>query len=254
MTDALSWRNKSTLLRLSAIMAVAVVFRLALLSLVHNPGLHDPLHYFNLGRRLSQGQGFTIDYVWHYSRMPVELVHDTDHWMPLAGVAAAVGLTVGGGSIQSALALFLLAGASIPLLVFLAAKQLEQGNSCALVAALFSAVLPDLVLNSLRTDTAILNAALVTGAILLINRAMLSELRLPFVFSGLLFGLAYLTRSDSIIFFPMVILYVPLARAFGAKRHLRTGIPLVVGCLADRSVALAAAKLAGSRHVRQSGN
>ena len=103
-------------------MAVAVVFRLALLSLVHNPGLHDPLHYFNLGRRLSQGQGFTIDYVWHYSRMPVELVHDTDHWMPLAGVAAAVGLTVGGGSIQSALALFLLAGTLIPLLAFFAGK------------------------------------------------------------------------------------------------------------------------------------
>ena len=101
MTDALSWRNKSTFLKLSAILVLAFIFRLALLSLVHNPGLHDPLHYFNLGRRLSQGHGFTIDYVWHYSRMPSEISHGIDHWMPLAGVASAAGISLGGQSPQA---------------------------------------------------------------------------------------------------------------------------------------------------------
>lgn len=87
MTDEISRRMKSTVARLAAIVAIGFVFRIALMSMVHNPGLHDPAHYFILGRRLSQGHGFTIDYVWHYSRVPDDIVHATDHWMPLAGAA-----------------------------------------------------------------------------------------------------------------------------------------------------------------------
>ena len=97
MTDG--WMN-STALKLSLIIAVGFMFRLALLSTVDNPGLHDPVHYFNLGRRLSQGQGFTIDYVWHYSRLPSEITHSIDHWMPLTGVAScAWRIALGGVSL-----------------------------------------------------------------------------------------------------------------------------------------------------------
>lgn len=227
MTDELTGAIKSNSLRLAAIVAAAFIFRVALLSLVHNPGLHDPVHYFNLGRRLAQGQGFTIDYVWHYSRMPVELVHATDHWMPLAGFAAAIGIAAGSEDVQAAVAVFVLAGAVIPLLTFWASKQLDQDDRCALMAAMFSAFLPDLVLNSLRTDTTILNAVLVCSAVLLLIQGLLTRRRLQFILCGILIGLAYLTRSDSIIFLPMLVLFLPIGLTFGPKGALKSGALLI---------------------------
>ena len=154
-------RMKWTLLL--AIVLAGLLLRLGLMSLVSNPGLHDPLHYFNLGRRLTQGHGFTIDYVWHYSRMPVELVHATDHWMPLPGVATALGMALGGVNIQSALAVFVLAGALLSLLSFWACRVTRLPDKCGLIAAALTAFNPELVLNSLRTDSVVLNALFFCG-------------------------------------------------------------------------------------------
>ncbi len=219
---------KTTIVKITLITAFAFVFRLALLSLVHNPGINDPVHYYNLGRRLSEGHSFTIDYVWHYARMPVALVHDTDHWMPLPGVAAALGIMAGGVNAQAAAALFVLAGSLLPGLVFIATKQLGQSRSCALTAAAFAAVLPELVLNSLRTDTTILNVILIVSALLLMNQALRSGRRLALLVSGLLFGLAHLTRNDSPILFVLLVAYLLLDGAIGSKRARRSDVLLLV--------------------------
>ena len=128
----------ATRVRLLAILGAGLVLRLLLLSFVQNPGLHDPLHYYNLGRRIAQGQGFTIDYVWHYSRLPDEVTHPIDHWMPLAGVAAAAGIRIGGEDAKAAAAVFLVAGALLPLLVFAWSKQLHLSDKSALIAAAFA--------------------------------------------------------------------------------------------------------------------
>ncbi len=216
------------LIYLSAIVLAGFLLRLALLNLVHNPGLHDPLHYYNLGRRLAQGQGFTIDYVWHYSRLPVDLVHATDHWMPLPGVAVALGMSLGGVSIQAALTLFLVSGALLPLLSFWACRLLDLPEACAWIAAAFTALNPELVLNSLRTDTTILNAALVCCGLLVFCRALDLQKRLLFAGSGILFGLAYLTRNDSILFLPMLLVFALAASRLRPNRAVHTGTLLAL--------------------------
>lgn len=217
--------------KLSAIIFGALVFRLLLMSLVQNPGINDSVHYFNLGRRLLQGQGLTIDYVWHYSRMPAELTQPIDHWMPLAGVAAAFGMAAGGATIHAALTLFVMAGSLVPLLAYWSAKQLEQPESTALTAALLAAFLPDLVRNSLHTDTTILNALLAGGAILLVNEGLIAQRRLAFFGGGLLVGLAYLTRNDSVLLAPAIIAQLWLARAWAPRRHIGGGAALLaLGC------------------------
>ena len=219
MTDHLaSWTN-STALRLLAIIAAALLFRMALLSLIHNPGLHDPIHYFNLGRRLAEGQGFTIDYVWHYSRIPHDISHGIDHWMPMAGLAAALGMAVGGVSPIAAAALFVVAGALAPLLSFMAAKQLELGDEKALIAALLAAFVPDLVATSLRTDTTALNVVFTCGAVSLLNDGLQHRRRLSYVLCGALVGLAYLTRNDALVFFPMLAAALAV-RAWASGRRL----------------------------------
>ena len=61
----------------------ALIFRLILLAFVEHPGVGDPNHYYNLGRLLAQGKGYTIDYIWEYNNPPDNLVHAEDYWMPL---------------------------------------------------------------------------------------------------------------------------------------------------------------------------
>ena len=209
--------TSSTSLCLLAIIAAALLFRLALLPFIDNPGLHDPIHYFNLGRRLAEGQGFTIDYVWHYSRVPSEISHGIDHWMPLAGVAAAAGIALGGVSPIAALGVFIVAGALVPLLTFLAARQLKLRDETALIAALLAAFVPDLVLSSLRTDTTALNALFICAAMLLVNDGLLHRRRASFLLGGALAGLAYLTRNDALVFFPMLVAVLALRSWAGAR-------------------------------------
>ncbi len=230
MTDLLASWTKSTAPRLLAIVAAALLFRLALLSLVHNPGLHDPIHYFNLGRRLADGQGFTIDYVWHYSRIPSEISHGIDHWMPLAGAAAALGIALGGDSPLAAVAVFVAAGALTPLLTYLGAKQLELADEPALIAALLAAFIPDLVASSLRTDTTALSVAFVCGALLLLNHGFKVGGKASFMLSGALAGLAYLTRNDALVYFPMLIFALGL-RLWTNGRRLTLRSALAALCL-----------------------
>lgn len=185
--------------RLLSILLAGLIFRLLLLSLVRNPGLHDPVHYYNLGRRIAQGQGFTIDYVWHYSRLPNDTTHAIDHWMPITGVAVAAGMGLAGKNPHAAVAVFVLSGMLLPLLVFAWSKQLNQSDTYALIAAAFAAFLPDLVWNSLRTDTTILSALFVSLAVLLFNRGLQRHSRLELMLCGASTGLAYLTRNDALV-------------------------------------------------------
>ena len=204
----------ATRARLLAILVAALVFRLLLLSLVRNPGLHDPVHYYNLGRRIAQGQGFTIDYVWHYSRLPDEVTHPIDHWMPLTGVAAAVGIGIGGENAQAALAVFITAGILLPLVTFAWSRHLNQSDNAALIAAAVAAFLPDLVWNSLRTDTTILAAVFVGLAILHFNHGLRSGSGSDLVLTGAFAGLAYLTRNDALLALPVFAVSIALRSRF----------------------------------------
>lgn len=222
---------KTSVYKLLIIILGGLVLRLLLLSLIHNPGLNDQNHYYNLGQRLVQGQGFSIDYVWHYSHVPDNIVHPIDHWMPLAGVAVAVGMSIGGVTPHSALIVFIITGTLLPLLIYLATKQLNGTDSAALIAAVFTSILPDIVWNSLRSDTTILNMTLITGSILLLNVGLYKNKWWAFVLSGLGIGLAYLTRNDSVIFLPMLVvvlaLYLWKGRVFVTRRAISLAVLLI---------------------------
>lgn len=208
--------------RLAAIVVAGLLFRLGLLAFVQNPGLHDPVHYYNLGRRLAGGQGFTIDYIWHYSSLPGDVAHPIDHWMPLAGAAAGLGIRLFGDGARAALLAFVIAGSLLPLLVYAAAKQFAMREGAALAAAALAALLPDMVWSSLRTDTTILNAIALCSSVLLFNKGLRDRDRLSIVMCGLAAGLAYLTRNDSVLLLP-VFLFVAGLRALGARGRRTVG-------------------------------
>ncbi|PJF26165.1 MAG: hypothetical protein CUN53_09080, partial [Phototrophicales bacterium] len=170
----------------------ALALRIGLALNVDFPGVADPNHYYNLAVRLIEGQGFTIDYIWQYSADPASIVHPEEHWMPLAAALAALPMAVFGVSVHAAILPFILIGSALPVLAFIGVRRLRLSDEGALFAAGAVAFLPEMVLNSLRTDTTI-PFALFTSAALLLS----ARLTLPRALGvGALAGFAYLTRSD----------------------------------------------------------
>ncbi len=195
-----------TLYRLALIFVLAILFRLILAQFVHHPGIADPNHYYNVGRELAAGNGFQVDYVWEFYNHPTVVVHPEDHWMPLTSALAALPMTVLGPGVQHALLPFILSGALLSVLVYLAARQLGCSTEASLFAAALAAVLPEFVLNSVRTDTTIPNALLVGVHFLLLAHGLQTGRIWALIGSGLAGGLAYLTRNENVLLLPVFVL------------------------------------------------
>jgi hypothetical protein len=194
----------------------ALALRLAVLGWVRHPGIADPNHYYNLALRLLDGHGFTIDYIWQYYLPPAGLVHPIDHWMPLAGLLAAASMALLGPSVPAATIPFVVVGSALPALAYAAARRLGSTAPGSLFCAAAAAVLPELVLNSVRTDTTIVNAFLACTAILLFARGLTGAGALSFAGSGVAAGLAYLTRHDAVLLVPVLLATLLVHRPPGA--------------------------------------
>jgi 4-amino-4-deoxy-L-arabinose transferase-like glycosyltransferase len=211
----------------------ALLIRLALLPFIQHPGIGDPNHYYNLALRLLEGHGFTIDYIWQYYNPPAGIVHPEDFWMPLTGVVAAGSMKLFGASVQTAVLPFVVLGALLPIVGYLAARQFGCGEGASLFAAAVVAVLPEYMLNSLRTDTTILNSLLVCSAILSLTYGLRSGRGWAFIVSGLCAGLAYLARGDNLLLLPMLIVTLAAYGLWGrALLAPRWGLVLLVPLIA----------------------
>jgi 4-amino-4-deoxy-L-arabinose transferase-like glycosyltransferase len=207
----------------------AFALRLFTLQFVQHPGIGDPNHYYNLALRLLDGHGFTIDYIWQYYNPPQSIVHPEDFWMPLTGILTAVSMGVFGISVQAAVLPFLILGSMLPIVGYSAARQFGCLPMTSLFAAAAIAVLPEFVLNSMRTDTTLLNTPLICLSILWLTRGLQCGGLLPFVGAGIAGGLAYLTRGDNLLLLPMLIVTLLVYALWG--RTATTGRRLALAVL-----------------------
>ncbi|MGQ9909463.1 MAG: glycosyltransferase family 39 protein [Candidatus Flexifilum sp.] len=190
---------------LAGIVGAALIARLALIAfVVEFPGVADPNHYYNMALNVAAGRGFVIDYIWQYSRPPAAITHPEDHWMPLTSAIAALPLMLGGSGVDAALLGFAAIGALVPLISYALARQIGLKPGTSLIAAAFSAALPEFVLNSVRTDTTIAAAALVGLCLFAFNRGLRSGRIAWYGLAGAAAGLTYLTRSDGALLLPMM--------------------------------------------------
>jgi len=195
----------------------ALVLRLVLIAaVVRFPGIADPNHYYNVGARWAQGDGLTFDYVWMYNPPPASVTHPEDHWMPLASLLAGVPMTLFGVQPAAALIGFALIGSLLPALAFWGARQLALRDDTALFAAAATAVIPELVLNSVRTDTTIPFAFLICLCLLCLVRWTHHGKPFALIVAGIAAGLAYLTRNDALLIVPMGIAVAVFYALIGA--------------------------------------
>lgn len=196
---------------LAGIVLAALLLRGGLaVGIVQHPGIADPGHYYHMGVNLADGRGFIIDYIWQYNRPPDTITHPEDHWMPLAALIAALPLALTGlpvsaaqaadpAAVRAALTGFVLLGAILPALVYACAREMGLSRTAGLLAAGMAAVLPEFVLNSVRTDTTLPAAVLVTAAITgALRGGRTGRLRWDAAAGGLA-GIAYLTRTDGVL-------------------------------------------------------
>lgn len=208
--------------------------RLILLRFIAFPGINDPNHYYNLGVRLLHGHGFTMDYLWHYNFAPPTLEHPFDFWQPLAGILAGLGMFLLGEGVTQALVPFVILGSLLPLVSYVAARQLACPPMTAVFVALWTALLPEFVLNSLRTDTLIPNALMLGGTFVCLLHGWRTGKRSAFLLSGIFGGGAYLARGDNLFLLPMLLVslcvYALVARQKYVTRKTLSG--LVIALLA----------------------
>lgn len=195
----------------------ALLVRAAMLVFINNAGIDDSLHYYNLGRNLVQGEGFTIEYVWQYLRLYDDIRHPIDYWMPLAGIIAAAGMWLFGINWLAGLVPFLLMGACVPLLVYFAARQYGMSESTSLIAAALAIGLPELVWQSTRILSTTPNMLLMGGAVLLLTQGLQRHRGWAFALAGICAGLAYLNRNDAVLLVPMTFVLFGLYALIGRQ-------------------------------------
>jgi hypothetical protein len=202
-----------------SILAAGFAVRLILASLAPHPGVADPNHYYNLAQSLRAGRGFAIDYIWQYHTPPADVTHPIDHWMPLTAVWPAASQTVFGDSLLAALLPSVVAGSLLPLLAYHFAGLLDGAREGRLFALAATACVPELILNSVRTDTTIFYACFVGLALVALYYGMT---RRPafLAFGGVCAGLAHLTRQDGLLLAVVFLLYLLVCRDQVRWRYL----------------------------------
>ncbi|PWT88719.1 MAG: hypothetical protein C5B54_10160, partial [Acidobacteria bacterium] len=110
-----------------------------------------------------------------------------------------------GENVHTALLPFVFLGALLPVLSYWMARQINLSENAALFSAAMTAVLPEFVIYSLRTDTVIPCALFTCSSILLLTDGLQKGGVLCFIGSGLCAGLAYLTRNDGVLLLPMFV-------------------------------------------------
>ncbi|RPJ03045.1 MAG: hypothetical protein EHM39_00400 [Chloroflexi bacterium] len=187
------------------VLTLALIPRLVMMLISRHPGLWDPTEYYNLAVNLHAGRGFTLDYIWSFANDPAAVTHPLDHWLPLPGVVAAGSFALFGESVQAALLPFVLLGGLQSLLVYAFAGRIGASRDVRVFAALATAWMPWLFLSSLHTDTTTLFGVLAFGSLAGVYLAVVGDGRWLWV-SGLLIGLAMLTRNDGALLIPAGVL------------------------------------------------
>lgn len=200
---------------LAGVLGIALLIRLILAALAPHPGIADPNHYYNLARNLAEGRGFVIDYIWQYHNAPATVTHPIDYWMPLPAVWPAIGLFIAPDNLFAALIPSVIFGVLGLYLAYAAARVVGQPALVGVTAIALIMFLPQITLNSARTDTTMSYVVFVGMACLAFYAGMR---RNPawLLLAGLSAGLAQLSRQDGIILLPAMVLALLAFWRFGS--------------------------------------
>lgn len=192
------------------VLSAALLLRLLLALKSCHPGHGDSAFYFTLARNIVNGRGFVIDYIWQYLTIPENITHNAvEFWMPLSSVIMAAGMAVFNKSLFAALIPGILSGLLVPIIVYFWSRYFSESRFVQLGSAGLTLFLPTLVAFSIITDSTVYYVLFVSVAFLFMTKA--HQKPIYFIHSAAFIGLAHLTRQDSILLLPVLLLMIFLS-------------------------------------------
>jgi len=222
------------------LLSLALVVRLITALLLTGPPYMDAYYYTAGAYRLADGHGLTEPFLWHYLDDPAGIPHPGFlYWMPLPSILAAPFVALLGRSFLAAQLPFILLSALLPLVSYTLAWRIAESRRQAWAAGLLT------LFSGFFTPFWVLPEtfapfALFGSLALLLSTQPGKETELPAscflppascflpLASGLLVGLAHLTRADGILLLPIVALAPLLSPRSRTRRKI--GSLLIVHC------------------------
>ncbi len=188
----------------------------------------DGAGYMNLAENVSRGAGWVNNSVRVLFFLPDSLPQPDAHWSPLYPLMTAVSFKLFGVSHTSAKLVPLLFGVLTPALIALLVLRLTGSIAGGLVGGVLAAFHPTLVTWSLRIETEIMSACLITLALWLV---LARGIRGRVMLVGLALGLAYLAKYQNVLLWPGVLLFLALEGPWRVRARnlaVATGVALAV--------------------------
>lgn len=199
---------RRTILAFSILTLASLVTRIAFFGNYTLEGTDcDGAAYMNLAGNIASGAGWVTNSLRFLFLLPPVLPQPDAHWSPLYPLLTSLSYTLFGSSFTSAKLVPLVLGALVPGVIFLLTAKLARSWLAGLIAGVLAVFHATLVTWSLRIETEIASTLFVALAfvVLLSGRPATRPYWL-----GIVMGLAYLTKYQSILLWAPVILYYVL--------------------------------------------
>lgn len=189
--------TQSKLFDLIILLAVSLIVRTIVAASIPQPSYADAAYYFDVAKNLASGHGFIEDFIYIYLTPAKSVIHPSNfYWMPLTSIIMVPFLALFGTSWQVAQIPMTLLSATLPLLAYWIGWDLFQSRRYALAIAFF--MLFEGPLYSLyfaTTDCFALYGWIGLLALIGMYQGWRGH---PWCFAltGILIGLAHLTRAD----------------------------------------------------------
>src|SRR5574341_1314171 len=231
---------------LVALFAVALLANGLAAYFLSGPGYMDAYYYFGGAVQLARGQGLAEPYVWNYLDPIRQLPHPSHlYWMPLPSLVAAPFIALGerlaGTALPNATLFrvaqvpFVLLASALPLLSYTIASLTSPLRRHALAAAFLTLFSGFYFVVWTNTDAFALYGLTAGGALLAYSLARSPAPIHPHApsrwlfLSGLLAGLAHLSRTDGVL---LLVMFLGLILWQSAIRNPQSAIAAFVPILA----------------------
>ncbi len=170
---------------------------------ISQPGTMDSCYYYSGGINIFQGRGMSEFFYWNYLEGSTSLPHPGFlYWMPLPSIVAAGGMFLLQSGFRQAQIPFFLLSLAFPFWVYWLASKLTGSLRMSLVAGFLSIFSGFYSVYWLNTESFLLFAWIGSLTFYCLSVLLVKPRWFLFLLTGMLCGLAHLTRADGILLLP----------------------------------------------------
>jgi hypothetical protein len=175
--------------------------------MISKPGTMDACYYAQGGQAIAQGRGNEERFLWNYLDQPSEIPQPSfSYWMPLASLLASLGFLLPPGGFREGQLPFILLAACFPIFVAWLASRWNQPPRIAFTAGLFAVFSGFYTVYWVNFETFLLYAWIGGFFFFTVTHFQGKHSGWALFFTGVLCGLAHLTRADGLLFTGLAIL------------------------------------------------